>query len=326
MQDELGKMLSHYNVGQVMHTEKLIGGIVHDTHLITCEANAFVAQRLGQMFSVQAVEDQWNIQKYLEEYDFPIVKIVLTKKSNRYVVFDGNIWRLLKYIPHDRNAKKGPDTILEAGKTLGRFHALLKGCDYQPKFKIENFHDTRNIIAKLRLVSGGKDNQEKTSAVKKELDLIINAIEGHYLPDEISEERKTLIHGDPKIDNFLFDDKGVVVGLVDLDTVMRANELVDLGDALRSWCRDGTSFVNAYANAALTGYLCQNSTGYILAHAKDATALITLELAARFLLDYFEESYFQWDSANYPNAAAHNLERCRMYLEYYHSIVKDWSV
>jgi len=324
--DELSRMLDCYSIGEVEHTRKLTGGIVHKTFMVVCELDSFVAQRLGSMFGAQAVEDQWNIQKYLEQYDFPIAKIVLTKESDRYVIVDGNIWRLLEYIPHDRNVKKGSLTIFEAARTLGRFHALLNGCDYNPKFKIENFHDTRQIISKLKLVSGAEGNQEKASAVKKELDFIVNAVEGHYLPGDIYEEKKTLIHGDPKFDNFLFDNTGIVVGLVDLDTIMRANELIDLGDALRSWSREGMRFINSYAEATLKGYLDENNTGYILAHAKDAMALITLELAARFLSDYFEESYFQWDKAKYPSAAAHNLERCRMYLEYYRNTINTWSI
>jgi hypothetical protein len=38
---------------------------------------------------------------------------------------------------------------------------------------------------------------------------------------------------------------------------------------------------------------------------------ITLELAARFLADYFNDNYFGWDPKRYKSRRAHNLARAR---------------
>ena len=49
--------------------------------------------------------------------------------------------------------------------------------------------------------------------------------------------RRTAIHGDTKLENFLFDDRtGQVKALVDLDTIMPHTWLADWGDMVRSLC------------------------------------------------------------------------------------------
>jgi hypothetical protein len=42
-----------------------------------------------------------------------------------------------------------------------------------------------------------------------------------------------------------------------------------------------------------------------------ATKQITLELAARFLIDVVHDAYFGFDTARYPHRRAHNVARAR---------------
>ncbi len=57
----------------------------------------------------------------------------------------------------------------------------------------------------------------------------------------------------------------------------------------------------------------------------DAFMLIVLDLAARHLIDYLEESYFQWDRVNYTTSAEFNLARARRYIAYYKEIKKSFA-
>ena len=109
----------------------------------------------------------------------------------------------------------------------------------------------------------------------------------------------TVIHGDPKAANFLFDlDKRRAVSLIDLDTVMEGLLLHDLGDCLRSCCnplgeevddpRDAVFDPERFA-ALLEGYAA--SAGELLAKADrellvEATRLICFELGLRFFSDH----------------------------------------
>jgi len=122
---------------------------------------------------------------------------------------------------------------------------------------------------------------------------------------ESGEVRTTVIHGDTKIENFLFDrTTGRVVSLVDLDTIMPLTWLADWGDMVRSLCNRvgekeqelGNVAVcsDAYA-AVLDGFLSTASTPTAteIELMPRAVQVIALELGVRFLADYLRgDTYF----------------------------------
>ncbi|HAY13734.1 MAG TPA: hypothetical protein DCY02_04600 [Armatimonadetes bacterium] len=117
--------------------------------------------------------------------------------------------------------------------------------------------------------------------------------------------RKTAIHGDTKIDNFLFDRTTLEVkSLVDLDTVMPYTWLADWGDCVRSLCnvagekerdlRQVQVDREVYA-AVARGFLATATTPQReeIALMVDAVEAIALELGLRFLTDYLRgDNYF----------------------------------
>ena len=104
------------------------------------------------------------------------------------------------------------------------------------------------------------------------------------------------------------------------------NPLIDIGDALRSWCRlkPATSiFRKEIFEAALKGYNFESVYKYTKKDAKKAMSLLTLELSCRYLNDYFEENYFSFKSEKYKTRAEQNLTRCKRYLEYFKNFNKN---
>jgi len=119
------------------------------------------------------------------------------------------------------------------------------------------------------------------------------------------ELRKVAIHGDTKIENFLFCAKtGRVRSLVDLDTIMPYTWLADWGDMVRSLInvagekeRDTEKIqVNKEVYEAVSrGFLgtVQGATAAELELMVPAVQAITLELGVRFLTDYLRgDNYF----------------------------------
>jgi len=118
--------------------------------------------------------------------------------------------------------------------------------------------------------------------------------------------RHTLIHGDTKIENFLFcADTGSVKSLVDLDTIMPFTWLADYGDLQRSMVnvagekeRDHTKVKvdrEVYESVA-KGFLtsAQEVTDDEVSMMVFAVQAITLELGLRFLTDYLRgDTYFR---------------------------------
>jgi aminoglycoside phosphotransferase (APT) family kinase protein len=171
-------------------------------------------------------------------------------------------------------------------------------------------------MSKLRFVYSNPAFASKAVRAKREYALISNVIEAHSLPRDVE---RIVIHGDPKFNNFLFKD-GKAISLLDLDTLMLASPLLDVGDAFRSWCRKKpatSEFMSDVFNAALKGYRSQSCFEIGASEAKNAMSLITLELSARYLIDYFEESYFPLKAQKYATLAEQNLSRCRRYIDYY---------
>jgi len=126
--------------------------------------------------------------------------------------------------------------------------------------------------------------------------------------------RRVAIHGDTKLDNFLFSTHtGRVKALVDLDTIMPHTWLADWGDMVRSLVnvagekeRD-LSRVRVDMDvfrAVARGFL---STAREVTPAEvdlmaDAPSIIALELGLRFLLDYLRgDSYFKLGAADPPD-------------------------
>ncbi|HTQ10649.1 MAG TPA: phosphotransferase, partial [Fimbriimonadaceae bacterium] len=118
--------------------------------------------------------------------------------------------------------------------------------------------------------------------------------------------RRTLIHGDTKLENFLFSNKtGRVKSLVDLDTIMPFTWLADYGDMLRSLVnvagekeRDLSKVVidREVYEAVSKGFLgaAKNVTQEELDMMVFSVEAITLELGLRFLTDYLRgDTYFQ---------------------------------
>jgi hypothetical protein len=126
--------------------------------------------------------------------------------------------------------------------------------------------------------------------------------------------RTVAIHGDTKLDNFLFSTRtGRVKALVDLDTIMPHTWLADWGDMVRSLVNvagekepdlDKVRVDMDIYRAVAGGFLrsARNITGRELGLMVDAVRIIALELGIRFLVDYLRgNSYFKLGPADPPD-------------------------
>jgi hypothetical protein len=132
------------------------------------------------------------------------------------------------------------------------------------------------------------------------------------------------IHGDTKLENFLFNlDTHRVMALVDLDTIMPQTWLADWGDMVRSLTniageaeRDRARVqvdMDVY-EAVARGFLgeAREVTGDEIALMVDAVEIIAFELGVRFLADYLRgDTYFQLGPAD---PSDHNKVRALVQL------------
>jgi hypothetical protein len=126
--------------------------------------------------------------------------------------------------------------------------------------------------------------------------------------------RRLAIHGDTKLDNFLFDTRtGRVKALVDLDTIMPHTWLADWGDMIRSLANVAGEKeqdlrkvqVNMEIIRAVARGFLRSARGITAREVElmvDAIRIIALELGVRFLADYLRgDSYFKLGAADPPD-------------------------
>lgn len=326
--NDLKKVAARFNLGKIEDCERLSGGIINDTFKLTTSKGVFVAQRIHNMFNGRVYTNQREVSEYLTQKGFlKLPELIESSYGHISARISSRYWKVSLFIDHDKVEKTRP-LIIKAAETLGRFHHTMSSYRYWIKPTVSDFHKTKKVIQKLYDFTKGyaskfHKNRMKAKRVQSQADLILEETPKHYLPRGLP---TTIIHGDPKFENFLFKD-GEVAAIIDMDTLMTANELIDIGDALRNWSMIGhTGFSKDIFDAALKAYLSVNKKDYIdESSALNATALLTLELAARFLIDHFyhfEGAYFQWNPKEYPSAAAHNLARCDKVLTYYKNLSK----
>jgi Ser/Thr protein kinase RdoA (MazF antagonist) len=199
----------------------------------------------------------------------------------------------------------------EAGRLVGLLHKHLAAFNYIPQGSIPHFHDTNFVLTELQNVHAQLPDEVCSIA-----DDILTTLPSLI----VANEPQQLVHGDLKISNLIFDDLGYAVGIIDFDTILRHARAIDLGDAFRSWCNrtaeddPDATFEVAFFEAAASGYtegIGMSSGPQERARHLRATKQITLELAARFLIDVVHDAYFGFDAARYPHRRAHNVARAR---------------
>jgi len=94
---------------------------------------------------------------------------------------------------------------------------------------------------------------------------------------------------------------------------MYGTELIDIGDALRSWSRDQEyNFDLSKFESSIQGYISKNNSIDQSLIAK-ATGLITLELSARLLMDYFNQKEFKLTESEL-------IEKLRNQMKFYYDM------
>lgn len=271
------------------------------------------------------MEDIQAVLEYLELHGFQVMKIVETRNKNLYVPDDSGFWRIFTYIEgksyHQIN---DPQISYEAGKLLGSYHRSFSNLKY-------NFKHKRIINNNIPLLYQ-KYKDAVVNNNNPEIALMIPVIDKMIELDLPSHLRKTVNHGDPKISNFIFLNNlpYKAIAMVDFDDCGKNyNVLHELGDAFRSWSwnpeKSNEPFDVSLFTMALRGYY-EGSKGFLFKEEWDlipqAIKLNLLQLISRFIRDFFEDIYFEWDPTRYTSRKEHNLAQAKEYFALYEDICR----
>lgn len=317
----LEEVLSQYPIRPI-RTTRISMGLINKTYKVEAVEGLFILQKLNKIYDGRTTANIALVGEFLNKNGLTAQTVILDKSGALLILLGEYRWRLLSLVPGKVIERIDcPETAYEASKLLGQFHKTMKrfvGFLY-PTTRV---HDTQSHWNKFLKVLPEKLDSELEDLVK-----VITKVPSLFLPANLI---KSVTHGDPKISNFVFEEySGKGVALIDLDGCsIQNNTVVELGDAFRSWCgrledENNNSFDLEKFKAGWSGYLETTDKNLLQTErllVPQAIKLITLELASRFLRDYWEDKYFGWDANRYPSRKAHNLARARgqvsLYLDF----------
>jgi thiamine kinase-like enzyme len=207
----------------------------------------------------------------------------------------GDVWRALSFIANSESLEtlSSLNIAAQVGFALGHFHRLLS--DLNPELlhdTLPGFHIAPDYLQQYQQIL-------KQGTVFPEHDYCRAFIsERQHFTDELENAKQQgllklrVTHGDPKLNNFLFDKhSGKVISLIDLDTVKPALVHYDIGDCLRSCCHDKNTdeFDLEICEVILREYLTEAGaflSTYDYAYLYPAIRLLPFELGLRFYTDY----------------------------------------
>lgn len=307
-------------------------GLINDTYRLESGGRDYVLQRINGHVFPEPERIMANLSRLARHPDRPEslglrVPILIQAHDGASFVRDdaGAVWRLMEFIPDTCNLSRLQDETQarEVGRVLGRFHrwtAVLPSADFA--VTLPGYHDTPSYLERLRALfdsavatpSGSvRPGPDPTSPEITALQSFIEARSdlAEALDRAVQSGRivPRLTHGDPKLDNILFDlDGRRALALIDLDTVQPGLIQHDLGDCLRSCCNalgEGETdpskvrFDLALAEAILTGY-AEATRGWLgeddIDCLFDGIRVMPFELGLRFLTDHLQgDLYFKVD-------------------------------
>lgn len=193
------------------------------------------------------------------------------------------------------------EQVQSLSRSLARFHRALGDVSYVFSHTRPQVHDFYRHRAGLEQALQTHRKHPQYVRMKRLAERMKNMERGIPKDSILSCEVRRIIHGDPKISNFMFQNDEVT-GVVDLDTMASSLVSFDVGDAIRSWCNprtesDEPEFNLEYAREILGEYEenSANLTREERALLKPSAPYIVLELAMRFARDALCEDYFGFD-------------------------------
>lgn len=311
--------------------ERLTSGHINQTYLIQNAGQQFILQKVNtDVFkNLKAVTNNIvEVSKHLNKKSYPH-KIMepLIFRNDKFIW--KNQWRLFTYFKDTKTYEKvnSPQQAFEAAQFLKEFHVYLKDIDLDKI--ISSIPGFLNFNLRLKhfetsLISCSSERLKKAEKEIKQVKKYKYLLEKWSL--RLPDFPENIIHGDPKISNFLFaqNDSNKIIALIDWDTLMKGPRLYDFGDMVRSYTNlraeddpiVGNNFSNENYTALKNGFLHQfpGELSDLEKSSMDLAGKTVIYIqAVRFLTDYLNDDlYF---TINRPNQNLHRTQNQLNLLE-----------
>ncbi|QIA08923.1 phosphotransferase enzyme family protein [Draconibacterium halophilum] len=352
MKTNLYEIAEHFHLeGEIKNIATLGEGFINDTFIIKTESDAspdYLMQRKNRKIFTDVPAMMDNIERITSHLKNkisarggdPMREALTVIKTNEGALYhvdeEGEYWAVCLFISGSvtYEAADTPELAYAGGKGIGKFQRMTS--DFAEKLSdiLPGFHNIRfrfkqwdEVLAKDP-VDRKKELEEEIAWIEERREEMLEfwkKVETGIIPTRVT-------HNDTKINNILFDDKGDVLCVIDLDTVLSSTALNDFGDAIRSYTNTGLEddkdldkvsmdmkIFEAYTRGYLSeakSFLTQVEIDYLAFSAK----YITYEQVLRFLMDYIDgDNYYK------TKYAEHNLVRTRAQYKLLQSIEEQYD-
>lgn len=357
------RVLAEYDVidPATAQVQPLGGGLINETFLVQSGERRCVLQRVSPIFGRAVHDDIEAVTAHLAQKGLATPRLVRTRHGELSVELTSaddetsaspaasspgrEIWRLLSYIPGHCYPRLTSPLASPAGELVGRFHIAVADLQHSFRHSRPGAHVLQAHLGKLAAALHSAQQPDfvpPEAAVPPEFfplaETLLRYGETLALSDAVAASLpRRSCHGDLKISNLRFDDAGIGICLLDLDTLGLLPLAFELGDALRSWCNTSpqgedsaeASFDLGLFESALRGYAV-GSAGLLSVAERDSLVAglerIAFQLSVRFAVDVVTQNYFRFrPDPRHPTRAAHNLLRAQGQLSLVHAVAAQRS-
>ena len=335
--EELLPIIANFAIkGNVTEIKPLGNGLINDTLLVKTDGpDNYVLQRINNAIFKDVELLQHNIDcatAHIRRKGGTTLTFIPCKATGKTYWTDGEkYWRVSVFIKDAFTYETvNPEYSYYAGKAFGEFEAMLADIPDTLGETIPDFHNMELRARQLR-------EAVEADAVGRMAEPEVKAILADLLPYEeemCKAERlhregklpKRICHCDTKVNNMMFDAKGNILCVIDLDTLMPSFVFSDFGDFLRTAANtvaeddpaiDKVDFRMDIFEAFAKGYI-ESAKVFLTPIEKEnlpyAACLFPYMQAVRFFADYIGgDTYYK---IKYPE---HNLVRTRNQVALFHS-------
>jgi len=248
--ENLVAILDDFGIWEFKKISKLTGGHINDTYKIESEKSWILQKINNHVFKHPEIifRNLSEIQKCFSGYKMipaqeEFFQYQKSKNGNLYSIDkEGEYWRINPFLAGTISIDEITDTVdpFHIGQSLGLFLKKLNTCEQELiEPSIPEFHNVDSRIVQLeKAIKTDKFNRvNDCSDLIYEIYKLIDIYDGFKKEINKLKPKKRIIHGDPKIQNILLNEKtNSIAAIIDPDTIMPGYLFQDFGDMVRSMC------------------------------------------------------------------------------------------
>lgn len=280
--NELVKILSNYNIGDLISFKGILEGIENTNYILTTEKDKFILTIFEDRINYQSIPFYISVMQNSFEKGVNCPFAIKDNRGNSTNSFKEKEFGIFKFVEGKSKKEYSEKDCFEVGKIMANFHKVNKNIknkhenSYSLRFWIHLFKECKNS---LNIVIPGSQN-----ILEDEIKFITK-----YWPKELP---KGIIHADMFPDNVLFYSKEIS-GIIDFYFSCYDFLSYDLAILINAWCFQNNKFNIALAKKIVQGY---ESVRKITIKEKKKFNILLRGACLRFLLTRVQDSKRRFDN------------------------------